>query len=146
MFASRERRDINIGDVVVTITRLSGRKLEEAERARELVVATMSKNFGSEVLRAFREDTPEKQEERRAKKPTLEERRKARYTSYDRTTILRKGIIRWTATDERGNPVPIEEGVNDLLEEHAQKLHEEIVDYSLGPLSEEEVEAEHTKS
>jgi hypothetical protein len=125
MFASQTKSTVAIGDVVVTIRKLSARSLDKASEARQATAAAVARGFGADMIQALKVTEPA------PLAPvvlTLAEQIKARYTSYDRASTLRAGIASWTA------PQPLEEGIADLDEESAQKLHEAILDLSLPAL------------
>ncbi len=151
MFASNVKKQVEIQDgdslVSVTIRKLSARILTKAAETRQRQSMAASKELGGELIKVFREDAQQKagvasdekkpeelSSEEKAK--AAEDKREAQYALYDRDEILTKGIDSWTA------PVKVKDGVEDLDEETAEKLHREILDMSLPPL---DVEGELVK-
>lgn len=132
MFASRVTSTVLVedqdGSVSVVVRKLSAITLERAAETRAAAVATASSKWGAEMIRSFR-DTGDDKKSAEPKPRDLEAERKARYTSYDRQTVLGKGVVSWTAK-ERVCPDTIE----DLDEQTSQQLHEAILDLSLPSL------------
>lgn len=135
MFASKVTSQVVFDDGVVNIRKLSARSLEKASEARQISVSQLSRSMGPELMRAFATPT----EDRTKVEPSLEERTRARYATYDRQSVLQAGVVSWTYDTK------VAEGLDDLDEESAQKLHEAILDLSLPPLDPVEREAVHSK-
>jgi len=84
-------------------------------------------------------DDDEKKSSKPKVEPTMDEQRKARYTTYDRQLVIQAGVVSWTY------PERLSDGLEDLDEETAQKLHEAILDLSLPPIDPVERDAVHSK-
>jgi len=153
MFASKVTAQVEIpadgaDDAgVVNIRKLSALALEKASLNRQISVSQLTRSMGPEMIRAFSDEKEEKPadgldafEAKKAKpKPTPEEQRKARYSLYDRQFVLQAGVTHWTYDRK------VSEGLEDLDEDTAQRLHEAILDLSLPPITEEEREAVSAK-
>jgi len=131
MFASDTKRDVPVGDVTVTVRKLSGRSLEKASEAQSISAATVTRSFGPEVMKVLREGRAEQ---------TPEQRTASRYQAYDRQSVLVAGIMRWTS------PVPLAQGIDDLDEESAELLFRAILDLSLPAIDPEAVKAAEKKA
>jgi hypothetical protein len=145
MFATK-RKDVQIdggedlGLVTVTLRKLSGSSLEKAAMQRGIAQAAYFRSLGapfmvdmqSPALQAAREILAEEKANEKKDPAAL---RRARYSNYDRESVLIAGIERWTCEDKfKLSPKSIA-----LLEDaEAQKLHEEILDFSLPPIDEDE--------
>lgn len=138
MFASKTTKEITVGELRVTLQKLSRRVLDEASDAQRVKVAKMFRDAGPSFTAALQAENS-----RRTKKveavPTLEERRNARYASYDPDVVLRKGIRTWSS------PTKISEGVEDLDFETSELLFHELIDMSL-PALEPKAEEETSKN
>jgi len=142
MFASRVTSTVQVEDpdgfVSVVVRKLSALALEKAAETRQLTVIGFSSKMGSEMIKSFRDAADEKKTEEKPAELTANEKRKARYTSYDRQTVLNKGIVSWTAAEKL-----CPESIEDLDEQAAQQLCEAILDLSLPAI---DPAAEETKS
>jgi hypothetical protein len=126
MFASTVSAIVQVGDVTVHIRKLSARALERASDAQADSAAKTVRRFGADIMKALREAPIAD-----AASPVVlspDNQKKVRYAAYDRPTVLVAGITEWSA--ERA----LAEGIQDLDEETAQKLHEAILDLSLPPI------------
>ena len=150
MFASRVTKNVVLNDgdfeVTVTIQKLSARALEKAREARTISQAAPLRAMGGEILRAVRDESSldEASKALKAKRATLEGAKKERYDAHDRALVLQAGIVRWASSMpdlKRLSP----DAIDDLDEESAQKLHEEIIDLSLPPIDEEELAQQAAK-
>jgi len=148
MFASQTKKTIEVidGDAVVSVVirKLSARALEKAGEARQRAAADLAKGFGADLMRVFREggETPTPQE---VGDMTPEQKIEARYALYDRAKVLEAGVGSWAAVNAKGKPLSVKDGLDDLDEETTTLLHREILDLSLGPIDEEEAEAQRGK-
>ena len=147
MFASRVTKDVVLNDgdldVTVTVQKLSARALEKAREARTVSQAAPLRAMGGDILKAMRsESMDEAAASLRAKRATLEGAKKERYDAHDRFTVLQSGIVRWRGADL---PAVSQESIEDLDEDSAQKLHEEILDLSLPPIDPAELEERAAK-
>jgi hypothetical protein len=128
MFASQTTETIQIGDVAVTIRKLSWKTLRHAAQAQLDQQLGFALKAGADVLRAI--------ETAGAKAPestvSMEQTRLARYASHDRAIVLQAGVKSWTATQ------PLPKGLDDLEEEAADTLHRAILDLSLPDPAQEE--------
>lgn len=144
MFASKVTSQVVFPDGVVNIRKLSAMSLEKAQAARQITVSQLSRSMGPELIRAF--NSPEVEEAAKNRpKPTPEEKHKARYAGYDRQLVLQAGVVSWTYQKDDGTPLKVSEGLADVDEESAEKLHEAILDLSLPPITEAEQEAVQAK-
>jgi hypothetical protein len=144
MFAKTVTKDVEIGDEIVTVRKLSGKKLQQAREVKRGEQVQNMRDLGAEMIRAFREERDKQTVALKAealpipaKELTLEELTKARkdsFSEYDRDTVLVAGISKWT----HKNPVN-PENIADLDEETAQKLHSEILDLSIAPVNTAEI-------
>ncbi len=142
MFAVKTKpvtvKDEELGEIVVTIRKLSGSSLEKAAVNRGIVQAAYFRALGAPFLRDL--SSPQAEE---AKKILADEKkdpaalRKARYAQYDRDSVLIAGIERWSCEDKFPKSP---ESIAKLDEDAAQDLHEAILDYSLPPITLEEVQ------
>jgi len=155
MFASKVTAQVQIAADgvdeagVVNIRKMSALALEKASLNRQIAVTQLTRSMGPEMLKALTANEDEKPTDgleafpaaKKKVKPvlSLDEQRKARYTLYDRQFVLQAGVVHWTYDTK------VSDGLEDLDEDTAQKLHEAILDLSLPPLTEEEREAVSAK-
>jgi len=125
MFASRTKKTIEIEDIVVVVRKLSANSLRKASEARQGVVTSRIRGMGAEVLKMFREMPASELAQARV----IQDNRQARFSTYDRDSILLSGIDSWSAEEKLGP-----ESIADLDEAAAQLLYEAILDLSLPPL------------
>lgn len=127
VFASRITKDITLGEHTVTIRKLATRHLIAAQRAQQMQSIADLKAFGGiEFVRSLQTLTSEKKAEEKAKAD--EEQQANPLASYDRATLLAKGISAWTFTEEDGTVAPIDDAhVDDLDDEIAEQLAREIL-------------------
>jgi len=118
MFASRITGTVQVGDVVVTIAKLSWKKLREASEANTENQLATARAVGPEMMRAFREMGETAKDE--AAKPG------DRYKGYDREKVLLAGIRSWTAP-EKVTP----DTVGDLETAAADEIFRAIIDLSV---------------
>jgi len=134
MFASRIKKTVTLQDgeetVTVIIRKLSHNSLEKASDVRQGTVAKMARQYGAEMMTSLKDYTPPKPEETKA--PV--DAKKSRYSGYDRSTVLLSGVESWSV------PVKLSsQSLDDLDEETAQMLFEEILELSLPPVNVEEI-------
>jgi hypothetical protein len=139
MFAVKTKpvtvKDEELGEIVVTIRKLSGSSLEKAAVQRGIVQAAYFRALGAPFLQEL--SSPKADEARKIladEKKDPAALRKARYAQYDRDSVLIAGIERWSCEDK----YPKSESITKLDEDTAQELHEAILDYSLPPITIEE--------
>tara|TARA_R110000824_G_scaffold167181_1_gene343943 strand:- start:4061 stop:4459 length:399 start_codon:yes stop_codon:yes gene_type:complete len=104
----------------VTIKALSWKKLKDAQRAQQTEGIEFMRAVGAELLQALRAGDAEKVK-------SIEEAQEASITSYDRSTLLTKGLMSWTY-DVELSPESIEE----LDEKTAAFLAQSIFNFSRG--------------
>ena len=158
MFASRVVKEIKVKvtnpesvaflgtDVVdVTIRKLSGRSLEKIRQQKSIEQAPPLRAYGAELLKGLQKELDEAAKALAAAKAAkdTDSRRKERYDAHDRVSTLVAGIVRWSCQDK----VALEQkSIEDLDEDVMQRIHEEIVDLSCGPLTAEEAQAQEGES
>jgi hypothetical protein len=129
MFASKITKDITVRDgdkdVKVTIRKLSGRSLQNASEARQVSVARMAKAMGAEMVQAY-----QARQEATDKASKILDPSEARFTLYDRETVLVAGIASWDVD------IDVAEGVKDLDEDTANDIFRAIITLSV-PTEEE---------
>lgn len=121
MFASVTKREVKFGDDFVVIKKLSGYQLTLARDEKQAVNVGNLRRLGGELLTAIQSSQVEQAAENLRKKTGEDER----YAEYDRMTVLKYGIVNWSAgevTNER---------LRDLEEDVAQKVFQEIIDLTL---------------
>jgi ribosome recycling factor len=138
MFASKIQKQVTFDDGSVTIRKLSAKSLEKAAEQRQIAVAQFTSQMGAEIMKMWTTKDKDAVAAPAAEVP-IEEQRKARYGLYDRFSVLKAGVVSWSY------PEKIHDGIEDLDEDAVQKLHEEILDLSLPPLTQEEREAASAK-
>jgi hypothetical protein len=142
MFASRVTKVVKFGDADVVIRKISAKSLSKAARAHQTESLNAAREAGSDIIRMIRSeslsDDVRAQIEARKRDPELQ--RQARYESFDRDLVLLAGVQSITGIDTVNLAV-----LEDLDLETSQKLHEEILDLSLPPLTLEEAQAEEGK-
>jgi hypothetical protein len=99
--------------------KLSWKQLESASEISSDALMVKIKNMGGDIVKALRETTQEQKADPKQ--------------GYDRESILRKGIVKWSY-DAPVTP----DNISDLDEETAAWAFKEILDMNL-PRSEEEV-------
>lgn len=145
MFASGVTRNISIGEETVVIQKMSGFQLEKASQIQTQKAVDQSKQLGGELLAAIRDPDAATRLQEQRDKMTQKQKRQARYDTYDRKHILKKGIRGWSCKKEDGSALPTTEGIEDLDQPTADMLFHEIVDLSCGPVDADEVEIEQEK-
>src|SRR5262245_60113449 len=133
MFASTTTKDITVnGDdgasVVVTIQKLSWKKLRKAAEASTAAAIASAATVGADRMKAMREIAP-KPEDGKVEDPA------AKYRQYDREKVLIYGVLKWTSS------VQVQDGLEDLDEAVADQLHRAILDLSI-PSDEKAVQGE----
>lgn len=144
MFGGK-RKDVTVeteeyGSVIITIQKLNDRSLSKAQKAKKGDTLSDLRAMGGELFRAIKDDNLEKladQLEARKKAPTLEEMKQARYNEFDRDAIVQAGVVSWSIEAQ----ARLFDSLPNLDRPTAEFLHEEIVDWSLGPIDPAEVEA-----
>lgn len=121
MFASAITKNVSVGDVTITIRKLSWKKLKEAAQANsDSALATASK-LSPEMLKAFRE-----MDERQI--ASAQSSAQDRYKGYDREKVLNSGIVSWTATTKLSA-----DAIADLEEDVAEQVYRAVIDLSIPP-------------
>jgi hypothetical protein len=142
MFAKKTTKTVIIRDedaeVAVVVRKLSASQLELAAEARQERAVKAARAYGADLMKAIHD--PAEVAKAAPKDPTPEERRRARYAAYDRFSCLRQGIASWTSSVKLDD-----DAIKDLDDETATKLHEEVVDLTLGPIDAKAAEAESGK-
>jgi hypothetical protein len=124
MFASQVTDTVTIGEVVVTVRKLSWKSLGHAAEIKQNdVMALMAKAGNAAGQLSDRREHREKVE------PTVQQKHEARYTQYDRGAVLQAGVKAWSATDKK-----LPGALDDLDEAVAEQLHRAILDLSLPSL------------
>lgn len=142
MFASKTTSTVTLhddafGDVVVTIQKLSGHALEEAEKIRSdesmilalkmqsaMAVPALAEAVAARVaMKASAPDQP-------AAAVDVQLRCEQRYKQYDRNTVVRSGVRSWLSTAKEKLP-SVQIGVQDLDDASAEQLHRAILDLTL---------------
>ena len=129
LFASKITSQVVFPDGAVNIRKLSALSLEKSSAARQISVSQLSRSMGPELMKAFAGGDDDDDKKKKPKvEPTLDEQKKARYTTYDRQLVIQQGVVSWTYAER------LSDGLEDLDEETAQMLHEAILDLSLPPI------------
>jgi hypothetical protein len=154
MFASKVTSKVTIGDVVVTISKLSGKALAEAADVQHERVVLSALRLTQQAGPQMQEALAARAEEKRAEQERAEAGqaaatvdadavREQRYRQYDRATVLRAGVRAWvsvSASDEKLPPVST--GIDDLDDDAAEQLRRAILDLTLPPVDAESLETE----
>jgi hypothetical protein len=123
---------VTIGDVRYTIRKLGWKTLERARDSASLHTLGELRAMGGDVLKALRSEAGDEARKIVGKqKEEAEAKRRARYIAFDRSVLLEVGLKSWSLPGEISA-----ETINELPADHAEKLHEAIVDLSV-PLPEE---------
>jgi|TARA_R110000824_G_scaffold89201_1_gene218933 hypothetical protein len=104
----------------VTIKALSWKKLKDAQRAQQTEGIEFMRAVGAELLQALRAGDADKVK-------SIEEAQEASITSYDRSTLLTKGLVSWTYKEQLSP-----ESIEELDEKTASFLAEAIFYFSRG--------------
>lgn len=130
MFASRKKKVLEFTDednrpIHVYIHQLSHASLEKAAEARQITIGQTVSRLGPDLLNMFKGGgtTPDAAAAADAKERA--------YQSYDRGTVLRQGVSSWDALDEKGQPVPLHTGLDDLDSKTAEAIYRAIIDLSV---------------
>jgi hypothetical protein len=121
----------------VVIRKLSYRKMQAAAAAQQEKGIGFMKSLGAELMTALRDADADKLEK-------LEKVQAATVSSYDRDTLLEKGIVSWSfdpALDDSNRT----EVIGELDEPTAQFIAEAIFEYSRPP-SEAEAKKKRKRS
>lgn len=117
-------------DHEVVIRRLNHVQLKEAAKARQSEGVGFMRELGGELLKALRSsDNPE---DTAKKLKDIQEKQESDISNYDRSTILRHGVLSWSypipprALKETG----VTDGLDELDELTAKYLANEIFEYS----------------
>lgn len=138
LFASDITEALEIGASVVTIRKLSWKKLREAAQAKADAEIGFMAKAGRDVMQTMRDAIQSRQvtpplTENYDPVVDLPAQREARYQGYDRGVVLAKGIKSISNGD--GKPIPkLTEAIEDLDEAIAERCHRAILDLSLPPL------------
>lgn len=138
MFASDCRKPVEVGDVQVTIRKLSARVLERAREARSAAQVKSLRDLGPEMVKVMKSDGLEAVAQELKRDESAVKRQ--RYGAFDRQTVLAEGIVSWTHSRPLDSAA-----IADLDEETAELLHEQILELSLPPLDRAESEAVEAK-
>jgi len=123
MFASAVRSQVTIGDVAVTIQKLSWKSLEHAADIQtERALGALAKIGGAAASQQLQNRAETKAS------LTIEQQREARYRSYDRNAVLKAGVKSWTSAAK------LPAALDDLDDDTAELLHRAILDLSLPSL------------
>ena len=109
----------------VVIRKLSHRKMQEAATTQQSRGIGFMKSLGAELMTALRDADADKLDQ-------LERTQAATLSSYDRDTLLEKGIVSWSfdpALDDSNRS----EVIGELDEPTAQFIAEAVFDYSRPP-------------
>jgi hypothetical protein len=110
-------------EVTVTVQKLSWRQLREAsEKATENAIRS-AQAAGGDLLRAMRDVATPATQQTPDEKALAE--REALYRQYDRGTVLRLGVLKWT------HATKLPAGLDDLDEAAAETIHRKVLDISL---------------
>lgn len=134
MLASNVKKQVKVGEETVTVRKLSYMALKRAQDLRETQRARVLRDFGGDVLKAFRAQPVSAQAGVRPEEE-LERLQKARYDAFDRESVLVGGIVSWTLSVP-ANP----ENIADLEDDAARLISEQIIDLSLPPIEAKAVE------
>ena len=107
-------------DTQVTIKALSWKKLKDAQRAQQTEGIEFMRAVGAELLQALRAGDADKVK-------SIEEAQEANISSYDRSTLLNKGLVSWSYESEL-----TPESIEELDEKTASYLAEVIFAFSRG--------------
>jgi hypothetical protein len=129
--------DDELGEVRVSIRKLSDKSLRKAAEARSIEQAVALKTMGGEIFRVLQSKELDAVAEK-VSKPDAEKLRQERYSRYDRDYILQAGVESWSC--QATYPLT-PETLQKLDPPTATKLHEAIVDWTLGPVDEDEAAA-----
>jgi hypothetical protein len=135
MFVDQVKSTVQVGDVVVTIRKLSARSLDSARQAKSMESMAQIRALGGDIFKAMRE--AENHRERIAADPNAQA--EARYSSYDREAVIRSGVESWT------DPRTVDKGLETMDEETAELLSRAILDLSLPPIDKAAQEAAEGK-
>lgn len=120
MFASKITSTVTVGANVVTIAKLSWKKLREASEANTENSIGTARMVGPELMQAFNA-MGDKAERNVAEQPA------DRYKAYDREKVLFAGIRSWTDTAVKVSP----ESICDLESDAADAIFRAIIDLSI---------------
>ena len=134
MFASQTTGQLTFenGDgtsVVVTIQKLNWQSMRRAQEEQSTRAMAMAAKAGPELLQMWNKENTNKPPV--ASTATDQETREQQYRAYDRETVLLKGVRSWTAS------IDLAQGLGDLDEPTADRLHRAILDLSLPPMTKE---------
>lgn len=115
MFASDLERDVLLGDVRVTIRRLSYVALERARQRKVMEALQLLRDLGGGLDRIPAQETGEPDP----------------LAQYDWQVVLQEGVVRWTAPRPLGP-----EALADLDQPSAETLVRAILEHSLRPADE----------
>jgi hypothetical protein len=127
VFASRVTETVPVGEHTVTIRKLNPKQLSAAAQAQQLRSIESLKAFGGP---AFMKELQGLTSDEKAKEQAAEaERRKGNpLASFDRDTLLLKGIVGWSFTEEDGTAATIDAAhVEDLDDDVSEQLADAIL-------------------
>ncbi len=134
-FASKVQKEVVLPDNErVVIRKLNHTVLDMARQRKSSQGARSLRDFGGEIVQVLRSEEFGQIKAKKAEDPDAP--RQARYNSFDRGLVLQAGIVSWTYEGVKVAP----EAIEDLTEQDAQVLYEEIVDLSLPPLDLKKIE------
>lgn len=133
IFASRTQRVVELPfDVphTVTIQKLAGRQVEKAREANQFASAERLKGMGGV---AFQRELGELGDPA-ATAVLIAKAQADPLNTFDRATVLQKGIVAWTYEEPVGVPLPVTvAAIDDLSEEAAEFLARAILELTLPP-------------
>jgi hypothetical protein len=131
IFASRTRRVVEIpfdAPHTVTIQKLAGRQVEKAREANQFASADRLKGMGGV---AFQRELGQLGDPA-ATAALVAKAQADPLNTYDRATVLQKGIVAWTYEEPVGTPLLVTpEAIDDLSEEAADFLARAILELTL---------------
>lgn len=142
VFASRVTKVVPIGEHTVTIRKLSPKQLGAAERAQQMKSIADLKAFGGPAF--VKELKGLSDEKKQAEQEQAEAERRANpLVAFDRDTLLAKGIVAWTFTDDGDQVAEIDaDHIEDLDDAIGEQLAREILQLAKPSLFEDAAEAQ----
>lgn len=136
MFASETKKELKFGEAFIVVRKLSGYQLDLAREEAQARSIGHLRKLGGELITAMNSAQMERAAAQLADEREEDKRANGRYAGFDRMTVLKQGIVTWSAgeiTDER---------LRDLDEETAQSTFEAIVDLTIPTDAEAEAKQE----
>lgn len=127
VFASRVTKVVPVGEHSVTIRKLNPRQMGAAQRAMQLQSLDDLKAFGGPAfIKEIQGMTADQKQAEQAQAQA--ERQKNPLVGFDRDTLLTKGIVAWTFTEEDGQTAPLDAAhIEDLDDETGELIATEIL-------------------